>query len=32
VVAVPEGKEAEAAPYIERLSRIEGAFVESARR
>jgi hypothetical protein len=32
VVAVPEGKEGESAPYLERLSKIEGAFVESVRR
>jgi hypothetical protein len=32
VVAVPEDKAGEATPYIDRLSRIEGAFVESVKR
>jgi len=32
VVGVPEGREGEAAPYVEAIARIEGAFVETARR
>lgn len=31
IVAVPEGKEGEADPYLEALSKIEGAFVETTK-
>jgi hypothetical protein len=31
IVAVPEGSEAEAAPHLEAIGRIDGSFVETAR-